>query len=118
MGTWGGAQSKKRASTLNNNIKLCCNQYNFYKYVSQWLTVKHDRSSRLDLLHVLHTKGPSIKYVTLFLTNFYPPPPDTLCHTSRDPPKYVTHLGPPDFLVGLVKKSEQKPPVQILSQLF
>jgi len=23
------------------------------------------------------------------------PPPVTLCHTSRNPPKYVTHLGPP-----------------------
>ena len=33
--------------------------------------------------------------------------------------KYVTLLGPPRFLVGLVqKKPGQKPPVQILSQLF
>src|SRR6218665_2373943 len=40
------------------------------------------------------SKGPSIKYVTLFLVNFNPPPSVTLCHTSRDPPKYVTHLGP------------------------
>ena len=43
---------------------------------------------------------PSIKYVTLFLANFDPPPPVTLCHTSREvgtPRKYVTHLGPPDF---------------------
>src|SRR6218665_1256596 len=41
-------------------------------------------------------EGPSIKYVTLPLANFYPPPPVTLRHTSRDPPrKYVTHLGPP-----------------------
>src|SRR6218665_572310 len=38
--------------------------------------------------------GPSIKYVTLFLANF---DPLTLCHTSRDPRKYVTHLGPPIF---------------------
>src|SRR6218665_965098 len=52
--------------------------------------------------------GPSIKYVTLFLINFYPPV--TLCHTSRDPPKYVTHLGPPRFLVGLVQKSRTKAP--------
>src|SRR6218665_691121 len=37
-------------------------------------------------------KGPSIKYVTLFLANFYPPPPVTLCHTSRDPPK-VRHTS-------------------------
>src|SRR6218665_1653592 len=41
------------------------------------------------------TKGPSIEYVTLFLANFYPLPPVTLRHTSRDPPKvYVTQLEP------------------------
>jgi len=28
---------------------------------------------------------------------FWPPPPVTLCHTSRDPPKYATHLRPPNF---------------------
>ena len=56
--------------------------------------------------------GPSIKYVTVFLANFDPPP---LCHTLshiRGPPrKYVTHLGPPTrFLVGLVQKSRTKVP--------
>ena len=42
---------------------------------------------------------------------FLPPPPVTLCHTSRDPPK-VRHTSrtPPDFLVGLVQKSGQGPP--------
>ena len=37
-------------------------------------------------------KGPSIKYVTLFLTIFTPPlPPVTNCHKTRTPPlKYVT----------------------------
>src|SRR6218665_1894201 len=40
-------------------------------------------------------KGPSIKYVTLFLANFDPALlPVTLCHTSRDPQKYVIHIGP------------------------
>ena len=38
-----------------------------------------------------------IEYVTLFLANFDLPPSVTLCHTSRDPRKYVTHLGPPIF---------------------
>jgi len=33
--------------------------------------------------------GPSIKYVTLFWTNFYPPV--TLCHTSRTPRLLVVH---------------------------
>src|SRR6218665_420883 len=53
-------------------------------------------------------RGPSIKYVTLFLANFDPPLP---CHTlSHTPRKYVTHLGPPRFLVGLVQKSRTKVP--------
>src|SRR6218665_2537216 len=34
------------------------------------------------------------------------------------PQKYVTPLGPPRFLVGLVQKPGQKPPVQILYQLL
>ena len=42
-------------------------------------------------------KGPSIKYVTLFSTNFDSAPPVTHCHTSLDPIKYVTHLGTPMF---------------------
>src|SRR6218665_3196644 len=61
----------------------------------------------------------SIKYVTIFLAIFDPLPPVTLCHTPRDPPrKYVTHLGPPPFLVGLVQKTRTKTSVEILSQLF
>ena len=44
---------------------------------------------------------------TLFLANFYPLPPVTLCHTSQTP----------RFLVGLVQKSRTKV-LQILSQLF
>src|SRR6218665_4181967 len=75
---------------------------------------EHHEKSRCTVL-----KGPSIKYVTLFLANFDPPPPcHTLSHIPRPPQKYVTHLGPPRFSVGLVQKPEEKPPVQILSQLF
>ena len=44
------------------------------------------------------TLGPSIKYVTLFLAIFDPPSPVTPCHRFRDPPKYVTRLGPPSDL--------------------
>src|SRR6218665_1895147 len=40
-------------------------------------------------------KGPSIKYVMLFWTNFDPLPSVTLCHTSQDPLKYITHLETP-----------------------
>src|SRR6218665_3668703 len=42
------------------------------------------------------TKGPSIKYVTLFFANFDPPPScHTLSHIPGPPRKYVTQLGPP-----------------------
>src|SRR6218665_2969317 len=64
------------------------------------------------MLNLSGGEGPPIKYVTLFLANFSPPPPATLFHPSRDPPrKYVTHFGPPPrFLVGLVKKFRTKVP--------
>src|SRR6218665_2160214 len=53
--------------------------------------------------------GASINYVTLFLANFAPPPPVTLCHTSRDLPPKVRHTSrTPRFLVGLVQKSWTK----------
>src|SRR6218665_3017028 len=79
----------------------------------------YSRLNRLNQLFVgsisYHfAKGPSIKYVTLFLANFDPLP---LSH-------FVTHPGPPKvrhtsrtplFLGGLVQNPGQKPPVQILS---
>jgi len=40
--------------------------------------------------------GPSIKYVTLCVANFDPLPSHIRSH-NREPRKYVTHLGPPDF---------------------
>src|SRR6218665_1142590 len=67
----------------------------------------------------LYTLGPSIKYLTLFLANFYPLPlSHFVTHPGTPPQKYVTHLGPPRFLLGLVQKHGQKNTVQILSQLF
>src|SRR6218665_48740 len=50
------------------------------------------RESNVVLCCAFASVGPSIKYVTLFLANFDPPPPVTLCHTSRDPPK-VSHTS-------------------------
>ena len=38
------------------------------------------------------TQGPSLKYVTLFSTNFDHTPSVTLCYTSRNPLKYA-NLG-------------------------
>src|SRR6218665_4072200 len=54
--------------------------------------------------------GPSIKYVTLFFANFDPPPPVTLCHTSRDPPK-VRHTSrtPPIFCRPSTKIPDKSP---------
>src|SRR6218665_3791479 len=77
-------------------------------------TTKNWGSEMCDIL------GPSIKYVTLFLANFDPPLP---CHTLSHipgPPK-VRHTSrslPPIFSRSSTKKPGQKPPVQILSQLF
>src|SRR6218665_4113979 len=64
----------------------------------------------------LPPKGPSIKYVTLFL----PPSP---CHTSSHipgpPRKYVTQLGSPNFFRRPSTQNPDKSPlVQILYQLF
>src|SRR6218665_1277433 len=41
---------------------------------------------------LLISRGPAIKYVTLFWTNFDLPPSVTHCHTSREPPK-VSHTS-------------------------
>ena len=43
---------------------------------------------RLGAVHKVHHA---------IFANFHLPSPVTLCQTSRDPRKYVTHLGPPDF---------------------
>src|SRR6218665_3979739 len=54
----------------------------------------------------VYSEGSSIKYVTLFLANFYPFPPHvTLRHTSWDPPK-IRHTS--RFSEGLVQKTQTK----------
>src|SRR6218665_1915996 len=62
-------------------------------------------------------KGPSIKYVTLFLANFDPLLP--LSHFAilpwTPPKKCVTHLGLPRLLVGLVQENPDKSPLYKLS---
>src|SRR6218665_2517405 len=55
-------------------------------------------------------KGPSIKYVTLFLANFDPP---AACHNLSHipgPPESTSHISDPPILVGLVQKSQTKVP--------
>src|SRR6218665_2399621 len=52
----------------------------------------------------------------LFLANVDPPPAVTLCHTSRDPQKYVTHLGPPPPIFSRPNtKNPDKSPLYKLS---
>src|SRR6218665_1696038 len=46
----------------------------------------------------LLSKGPSIKFVTLFWTNFDPHPCHTLSHISR-PPYSTSHISEPQVLV-------------------
>src|SRR6218665_3782035 len=63
--------------------------------------------------------GPSIRYVTLFMANFYPPIP---CHTSSHipgPPESTSHISdPPIFRRPRTKIPDKSHLVQILSQLF
>src|SRR6218665_1316591 len=55
--------------------------------------------------------GPSIKYVTLFLVNFYPLPLSHFVTHPGTPRKYVTHLGtpPPIFSRPSTKNPDKSP---------
>ena len=71
-------------------------QTTIYYNTIQWRVIK---AVAFQLLHISHNfllglynraakhwaKGPSIKYVTLFFHEFWPPAPVTLYHTSRNP---------------------------------
>src|SRR6218665_4001945 len=62
-------------------------------------------------LYKLTSKGPSIKYVTLFLANFdHPSPCHTLSHIPG-PPQSTSHISNPRFLVVLVQKNPDKSPM-------
>src|SRR6218665_3810224 len=72
-------------------------------------------------LNIHKIKGPSIKYVTLFLANFYPPSP--LSHFVTHPgtlPESTSQISdtPPIFRRLSTKNQDKSPLVQILSQLF
>src|SRR6218665_899422 len=49
-----------------------------------------------------------MKYVTLFLANFDYLSSVTLCHTSRDPQKYVTHIGLPIIIRPSFKETDKR----------
>src|SRR6218665_3429590 len=74
-------------------------------------TAEHKQVLKIKLIRTQsRSKGPSIKYVTLFLANFDPPSPVTLCHTSRDPQK-VRHTSrtPPIFSRPSTKIPDKSP---------
>src|SRR6218665_1095262 len=67
----------------------------------QWIGKGRSRAEtmqkqmRANCISFVINKGPSIKYVTLFLANFYPPSP---CHTSSHipgPPESTSHISDP-----------------------
>jgi len=82
-----------------------------------WLLTRFQLVMLEEMIEPFIAKGPSIKYVTLFLTNFYPSPCHTLSHVSGPPLKYVTHLG---LLPAIFSSTEivKKNPIQNLSQWY
>src|SRR6218665_1675921 len=64
------------------------------------------------ILYMYITWGPSIKYVTLFLANFYPLPlSQFVTHPGTPLGKYVTHLGPSPIFRRLSTKNLDKAPL-------
>src|SRR6218665_1617343 len=63
-----------------------------------------------SILYNTAHKGPSIKYVTLFLANFYSPLSHFVTHPGT-PQKYVTNLGPPRFFSRPSTKNPDKSPL-------
>src|SRR6218665_1199217 len=88
-------------STMSQDRLNCC----------ALMSIENDILREIDFTGIIteFASGPSIKYVMLSLANFDPPPPVTLCHTSRDPQKYVTHLGPPIFSRPSTKNPDKSP---------
>src|SRR6218665_1044329 len=70
------------------------------------MSIENDILREIDFTGIIteFASGSSIKYVTLFLANFDPLPLSHFVTHPGTPQKYVTHLGPPRFLVGLVQK--------------
>src|SRR6218665_842267 len=89
-------------STMSQDRLNCC----------ALMSIENDSLREIDFTGIIteFASGPSIRYVMLFLANFDLPPPVTLCHTSRDPPKSTSHISAPRFLVGLVQKTRTKAP--------
>src|SRR6218665_3745965 len=89
-------------STMSQDRLNCC----------ALMSIENDILREIDFTGIIteFPSGPSIKYFMLFLANCDPPPPVTLWHTSRDPPKVRHTSRTPRFLVGLVQKTRRKAP--------
>src|SRR6218665_3534179 len=59
--------------------------------------------------------GPSIKYVTLFLANFDPPPLSHFVAHPGTPPKSTSHISDPRFFSRTSTKNPDKSPLYIFS---
>src|SRR6218665_3078304 len=83
---------------LRSDARSCCYHY-IVLYIVFCIVVNslwcHGTTLNCGVI-IVTVLWPSIKYVTLFWTNFDSPPSVTLWHTSRNPLKYVTPLSPPN----------------------
>ena len=89
-------------STMSQDRLNCC----------ALMSIENDILREIDFTGIIteFASGPSIKYVMLFLANFDPPPPVTLCHTSRDPAKARhTSRTPPIFSRSSTKNPDRSP---------
>jgi len=88
-----------------------------FSYLSL-LTLSHPTLTYLTKPFLELSWGPSIKYIMLFLANFDPPPPVTLCHTSWDP-QSMSHISdPPIFSRPSTKNPDKNPLYKLFAGVF
>ena len=74
-------------SDIDNELYIC---NNIFQTFLNSIYIAHCTS---QMNYGTANEGPSIKYVTLFLMIFDPPPPVTNCHKSWTPPLKVCHTS-------------------------
>src|SRR6218665_4030796 len=111
---WG----KSAAMAERSSFASCCRVPNQINWVFDGLSLKRlvdiqvSKTSKVLLiaktaevaLEAGQCRGPSIKYVTLFLANFYPLPCHTLSHIPGPPQKYVTFCTQNSCFICTIKK--------------
>ena len=86
---------------LKRTLEVAC-YWRCYRNFRYYITLSDCSFSTVSIVYISSHQGPSIKYVTLFLANFDPPPP---CHT-------LSHIpGPPRFLCRPSTKIPDKTPL-------